>query len=880
LLLMPTWLKALLGGLFGLLGLLVAAALILPVVIDRESLRAELEAELSRAVAGQATIQSISALRLLPKPSIALQAVRLVMHPAPGQGVRSALEIRMERLKLQVRLTPLLRGQIALGDVLIDRPEVMLPVQKDRRTSHSGRNAPSTNLRHLNQGQVPALAAHDADVQRINLPRGTPTTGQVPAQTVQSVHSAQSAQINLPPVARLRVRDGALVQPATQGEPGWQLRDLELTATPVAPGQTGALRGSFLLQAASLSTPVPGQFEAELRLPVAFGDPALVAALPDQVSNDTADQAGGSAGGRQADPNQATRSEPPRAGQRAPQPVAYRQVPPREVLPSEILLSNTRLHLGKSPMGQHEHQPGQQQTHPREALALSADLRIRMATQQMLIESFKLEAKPLQLMGDAVWSWAAIGSPLRGQMQMAPVDVRAWSQAWLKQPLPGPVSSFRWASAVLDFQLHEAGLALDDIRLTLDQSSGAGWARLRWQAEAPAQVRATTWPSGQIALALDQLSFDPVPTSQTPSAGPGLDGSGDATAVAVAHNARLQTEGPFAQLRQRLPKPHLASMGTSDPAGAPELQLRVWAEEVALAGLRLNRLDSNARLERSRANNGTLRVDARAELYGGALQTLFSAPFPLPFRMPARAGIGPPQAASVDGTAPGTQAPVSLDAKANEIDLGALLLALGGSTGGVPAMTGQIEAQLQLQAPTLDPPALIKGLGGRVAVVLREGQVSLADLDRLVSGTFGAFGATPQDIKQLTRYHSAAFTAQGQDGIFKSDNIQVQADLLRIDGGGRVELPTQALALDLQAVMVESPSGGGIRELEGIPFPITAQGHWSDPQWEVDLNRALQAAARRELDRDDGLLDQLEERTGIKGLGESVRQLLPGLLGP
>jgi AsmA protein len=140
-------------------------------------------------------------------------------------------------------------------------------------------------------------------------------------------------------------------------------------------------------------------------------------------------------------------------------------------------------------------------------------------------------------------------------------------------------------------------------------------------------------------------------------------------------------------------------------------------------------------------------------------------------------------------------------------------------------------------------------------------------------------GVSQEDAEELTRFSALSLSAQGAEGRFSSDDIQLRSNLLQIDGGGELDLSTQQIALDLQAVMTKPPEGRGIKELEGVPIPISAEGPWADPRWEVDVRTVLDAAARRALREDSDLLDQLDERTGIKGLGEGLRQILPGLLG-
>ena len=162
-------------------------------------------------------------------------------------------------------------------------------------------------------------------------------------------------------------------------------------------------------------------------------------------------------------------------------------------------------------------------------------------------------------------------------------------------------------------------------------------------------------------------------------------------------------------------------------------------------------------------------------------------------------------------------------------------------------------------------PRSSRTLGGEAAFAVRDGAVTMVDLGQLITGTIGAIGISREDAEDLTRFSALSLSATGTEGEFSSDDIRLRSNLLNIDGSGHLDLRSQQIALELQAVMTKPPKGRGIKELEGIPIPISAEGPWADPRWEVDVRAALDTAARRALREDSGLFDEIEERTGIKG---------------
>jgi AsmA protein len=358
--------------------------------------------------------------------------------------------------------------------------------------------------------------------------------------------------------------------------------------------------------------------------------------------------------------------------------------------------------------------------------------------------------------------------------------------------------------------------------------------------------------------------------------GPRVDGTAElySTPVGLAMDAQMQVL-PFDLRRWLREQTAIALPGAADSlsqvGGQFELNLR-GAELVIDRAVFM--LDQTPVTLSGRALADALELDANAEVYGGQLEArLIASP-------PSSSARAPTEEMGAATSAMATAPVVHLTMSASAIDVAALLADLQRDGRAQAPLTGLAEIELDLVGRGTDPQVMLDTLGGDVALVVRDGAVTMVDLGQLIVGTVGAMGVSREDAEDLTRFSVLSLTAKGADGRFRSEDIQLRSNLLAIDGSGRLELPTQQIALDLEAVMTKPPKGRGIKELEGIPIPITAKGPWADPRWEVDIKTALDQAARRALREDSDLLDQLEERTGIKGLGEGLRQILPGLLGP
>ena len=146
----------------GLALLLVAAALILPGLLDRPKLAAQLQARLSAAVGGEVRWEDFS-VRILPAPHGALRKLSVKT---------AAATLTTDEATAALRLWPLLLGRAEIASVKIARPVLHLTVVPAAAVPEEAQLAPaSTNpleiYRSSMQGIVDALRefAPDTDVE-------------------------------------------------------------------------------------------------------------------------------------------------------------------------------------------------------------------------------------------------------------------------------------------------------------------------------------------------------------------------------------------------------------------------------------------------------------------------------------------------------------------------------------------------------------------------------------------------------------------------------------------------------------------------------------------------------------------------------------------
>lgn len=143
--------------------LVLAAALIVPPLVDWEARRGLIEGAITRSTGVEARTEGRLELRLLPSPRIRIDALRL----GSEQPHEPSLQARL--VKAEMGLTPLLRGEVRVKQVRIARAEVRIP------TSEGG---PKIAPRLLDDAVIRReLAVDDLVVNQLLLTTIVPATG-------------------------------------------------------------------------------------------------------------------------------------------------------------------------------------------------------------------------------------------------------------------------------------------------------------------------------------------------------------------------------------------------------------------------------------------------------------------------------------------------------------------------------------------------------------------------------------------------------------------------------------------------------------------------------------------------------------------------------
>lgn len=466
-----------------------------------------------------------------------------------------------------------------------------------------------------------------------------------------------------------------------------------------------------------------------------------------------------------------------------------------------------------------------------EALAarLSGRAALDLPGRHLALADLALDADGLQVGGELAVA-ALSGAPtLTGHLALAEVDLRDWlTRHGVRLPSGQGDAGWRRVAGEATLAGDAEGLTLAPLALHVDEARLDGTLRLLF-----------TRPLGiRFDLTTDRLELG------GPRAAEGASASGEA---ARSPTARAAGSGA--------PDPDVA-----DGAKAPS---RRWPTRVAA----LRRLDLEGRLR-----VGHLGVRGLAIAPADLAITARAGVLEIAQRGEAGGFYGGRLDGRLEVDVRGEQPHGHLVAQARRVAVGPLL----GDLRGAAQLEGLGDLDLDLTAAGTGADDLRASLNGRLGLAIRDGRVPGVDLEGLIDAARARLrGETPERGRgQGTAFSELTATAKARDGVLHNDDLAGRADHLTLTGRGTIDLVRRRLDYRLRPVLVDTPKGRGLKEIEGVPIPVEVSGPLAEPSWSVDLTPVLREVARRRLDeRGERLIERLEDRLGVEGL-EGLRGLL------
>ncbi|MGY3944971.1 AsmA family protein [Aeromonas tecta] len=202
-------------------------------------------------------------------------------------------------------------------------------------------------------------------------------------------------------------------------------------------------------------------------------------------------------------------------------------------------------------------------------------------------------------------------------------------------------------------------------------------------------------------------------------------------------------------------------------------------------------------------------------------------------------------------------------------------------------LEGKGDLDIQVQGRGLSEQALRSQMQGTVSLKLSDGAlhgINLAEMIREARATLTGKGAEQVKEARKTDFSDLHASFQIANGIASSNDIQLAAPALRVQGQGQTALVPESLDFLFLTSVVESSKGQGgktVDELNDITIPVRIGGHWQAPSYKLDVkellsnNKVLEEKARKEAER--GLKKLLGDKANDEGIKGAADQLLKGL---
>jgi AsmA protein len=157
-------------------------------------------------------------------------------------------------------------------------------------------------------------------------------------------------------------------------------------------------------------------------------------------------------------------------------------------------------------------------------------------------------------------------------------------------------------------------------------------------------------------------------------------------------------------------------------------------------------------------------------------------------------------------------------------------------------LDGRLQAKLDLRSNGNSPRAVMSNLQGKASAVFRDGALrglNIAQMIRsLTSGTLSGWQQADQQSTDLTQLSASFAVANGQA---TTSDLNLVGPLVRVTGGGAIDLVAKSLALRVEPKLVLTTEGQGrTSDPVGLGIPVIIDGPWAEPRIYPDVGGILQ----------------------------------------
>lgn len=157
-------------------------------------------------------------------------------------------------------------------------------------------------------------------------------------------------------------------------------------------------------------------------------------------------------------------------------------------------------------------------------------------------------------------------------------------------------------------------------------------------------------------------------------------------------------------------------------------------------------------------------------------------------------------------------------------------------------VAGNANVKLQLAANGASQLQLIENLNGTAGFQFSNGAIVGFNLPGALRGlSQGNFGALRTSPTEKTDFSALAATFSITNGVAQNQDLQLVSPLLRVTGGGSVQMPQRTVDYTVKPKLIASleGQGGGDAQVSSIEVPVRITGSWDKPSYRPDLQGVL-----------------------------------------
>lgn len=206
-------------------------------------------------------------------------------------------------------------------------------------------------------------------------------------------------------------------------------------------------------------------------------------------------------------------------------------------------------------------------------------------------------------------------------------------------------------------------------------------------------------------------------------------------------------------------------------------------------------------------------------------------------------------AVNLDAT--GKQPKLDFDTKLVGVEIEPLLKDMTGEA----KLTGVGDITVKLNASGADVEAMKKTLTGKVDLLFRDGAYKGINLGAILRKADAVIeGRSLKEVpgEEQTDFSEMTATLNIKNGLIKNNDLSAKSPAIRVNGAGEANLVSEKVDYTVKASVAKTTKGQGGKELEavgGYTVPVRCKGTFADPGCKPDFEGLVKAKVDREIDK-------------------------------